>query len=218
MKRQFVLLGVFVILLGALAYDFLWARPAVHQAYLAVNALVEKQAKTAVGKDLIGPAEVRQTVGRAHSSKRTEGTSTIETYEWRAGMPLRTYKLYVVYAGIERPFLAQAFENEEPSKADLGFVERVDFDKAAKLESEPTSIAPGGAGGGGGGGGGGRKKRAENDEPPQGEPDAARSSEPEAPAEKTDPAASPNDPSPSAPDANPASPEKSPAAAPPSEV
>ncbi len=133
-----LLLTVFVVLVGALAYDFAVARPAVEAAYGSVMKMVEKRTTSKRGEDKIGPAEVQKELGRQPTSTTQEGLTKIETYQWRAGMPLRTYKLYVLYHGIKEPLLANVLKNEEPTKQDIASVESVDPDKAERLKSGPV--------------------------------------------------------------------------------
>lgn len=120
--RVGVLLVVFFVLLGALAYDFRVARPAAQAGYEKVIGLLEKRAKSRKGDAEFEPADVQRELGCAPSSTRQQGLTTIETYSWRGGMPLRTYNLYVLYQGVSNPKLANALQSE-PTDKEIASVE-----------------------------------------------------------------------------------------------
>lgn len=87
--RQVVLIVVLLIFGGALAYDYLVARPAVEDAFEKVSKLEESNA----GRD-----DVIEELGKPSESIKKDGLITDE-YRFRSGMIFRTYKVYVVYTG-----------------------------------------------------------------------------------------------------------------------
>lgn len=198
--RPIILLAILAILGVALCYDMLVARPALTNGYETVMKMLEGASFRV--EDSVKPADVQKALGKTPTSTRQQGLTTVETYEYRAGFPLRTYKLYVLYQGLKNPMLHKVLANEEPTASDIMKVEVVTPDNAEEMKGEPVAATAGagpGAGGGGAGGGGRRKKGPAV--PPAGDP--ADENNPENSAEKTpeknDGSSAPNPPTPSEP-------------------
>ncbi len=95
-KRLVILLGILAVGLAAFAYDRLVARPAVEQAYEKIIAKNDEinQDSTRIFTNL----DVQQLIGKEPSSTFFDDNGdTVEVYQWRAGMPLRTHDLFAVY-------------------------------------------------------------------------------------------------------------------------
>lgn len=108
--RQGVLIAILLIAGGALAYDYLVARPAAEKAFAKVDELYKSEStRDDVVKELGEPSETTDV-----SEKRT-----VAQYNFRSGLIFRTYKVYVVYS-------------------DDGHIETVTKDKAPPALSESS--------------------------------------------------------------------------------
>ncbi|MFM2093479.1 MAG: hypothetical protein RIS70_603 [Planctomycetota bacterium] len=192
--RPKILLAILAILGLALCYDQFVARPALSKGYETVMKLLDPAGGSFRVDQSVGPKQVQEALGQSPTNTRQQGLTTIETYEYRAGFPLRTYKLYVLYQGVKNPLLQKVLQNEEPASSDIMSVELVTPDKAEKMTNEPVAATMGAGGGGGGAGGGGRKKGP--GVPPAGDPAAENNATPD--ASKPD-AANPDAPKPDEP-------------------
>lgn len=112
--RTLVLVGVLVVGVALLGYDFYVARPACDAGYAKVQALLESRMGKGHGKDVIGPADVQKAVGFAPASQEKKDDYLIETYQWRGGAMIRSYKVYAVYRGGQNPKLHNVLQNEYP--------------------------------------------------------------------------------------------------------
>lgn len=131
-KRQLVLLGVLAVGILLLGYDFYVARPACDAGYQEIMKLLGKSMAAKSDQAPLGPADVRNALGFGPSAKETKHDDwLIETYQWRGGLIFRTYKLYVVYKGLENPILQNVIQNEFPSEEVI-----------SPRRSEPTSEKP----------------------------------------------------------------------------
>ncbi|MEM8668707.1 MAG: hypothetical protein AAGG48_14395 [Planctomycetota bacterium] len=95
-KRLLILLGILGIGLVGLGYDRVIARPAVEAAYDSL--LAENEKLNASGTDVLNDSSVRDLLGcePAEMFDDTNGDK-VEKYSWRAGMPIKTHDLFVVY-------------------------------------------------------------------------------------------------------------------------
>jgi hypothetical protein len=104
-KRSLVLLGILVLLLGALWYDYKIARPKVEFAYEAVGK-VNSEYNAYAGKKYLTEKEVQTILNRQPASFIDHGTYHVEVYSWRSGLPIRSHNYYAVYsAGTPLVFL-----------------------------------------------------------------------------------------------------------------
>jgi hypothetical protein len=95
-KRLPILLGILAIGLVGLGYDRFIARPAVEAAYDSL--LAENQRMNADSTVTFTDADVRKLLGRDPAETFTDTNGdTVERYSWRAGMPIKSHDLFVVY-------------------------------------------------------------------------------------------------------------------------
>ncbi|QDV42693.1 hypothetical protein Enr13x_25430 [Stieleria neptunia] len=88
----YVVLGLMVVALG---YDYLVARPAVNAAYDQVTeASVEANRK---GVGFLSNTDVRELLGREPVQTFEDGRYQVEVYHWRGGLVVKPHKLYTVY-------------------------------------------------------------------------------------------------------------------------
>jgi len=163
-KRLPILLGVLVLGLVGLAYDRAVARPAVDDAYTKIAKRSEEV--NADSTATLNNLDVRKLIEREPAEMFTDTNGDwVEKFSWRAGMPIKTHDLFVVFKERDGNFLfhrASKYEFEsggEVSKYDAGTPLVVDMDGADEMEDEDYESGGGGQagpGGGGAGGGGGR--------------------------------------------------------------
>ena len=128
-----ILFGILLYLICALPYDYFVARAGQVKAWEKLyNKRAEQsdpeykenetpgllQRKNEGSGDVETTNEtVAETLGRKPSKSTSENGVTTEVYTWRAGLPWKTYNIYVVYAERKnkKPRLENAFLNEAPS-------------------------------------------------------------------------------------------------------
>ncbi|PAY15495.1 hypothetical protein CKO51_31610 [Rhodopirellula sp. SM50] len=88
----YVLLGLMVVALG---YDYLVARPAVNAAYDQVTEASMKANRKGVG--FLSNTDVRELLGREPVQTFEDGRYQVEVYQWRGGLIVKPHKLYTVY-------------------------------------------------------------------------------------------------------------------------
>ena len=95
-KRSLILFGALALMLCALGYDRLVARPGVELAYDKIAA--EYEIENAKGDRFMTNEMVSKMVGglpaRTFNDPKGE---FVEVYSWRAGLPFKTHDLFVVY-------------------------------------------------------------------------------------------------------------------------
>jgi hypothetical protein len=95
-KRLGILLCVLAISLAAMGYDRFVARPAVTAAYAAIIA--ENDRVNAKPGETFTNKDVQKLIGKSPAETlTTPDENTVEIYQWRAGLPIRTHDLFVVY-------------------------------------------------------------------------------------------------------------------------
>jgi hypothetical protein len=96
---RIILFSILGILLVALAYDFLVARPGQKAAAERVRALMAgpSDAKMINNAEPITHAQVLETIGVEPSWSEEGPTYYMERFSWRSGLPWRTHDLYVIY-------------------------------------------------------------------------------------------------------------------------
>ena len=95
-KRLGILLVVLAVAIGAMGYDRYVARPAVEAAYAAILAENGKT-YTTPGKTLTNK-DVQKLIGKTPAKTLTDSDgNTVEIYQWRAGLPIRTHDLFAIY-------------------------------------------------------------------------------------------------------------------------
>jgi hypothetical protein len=95
-KRLGILLCVLAISLAAMGYDRFVARPAVTAAYAAIIA--ENDRVNAKPGETFTNKDVQKLIGKSPAETlTTPDKNTVEIYQWRAGLPIRTHDLFVVY-------------------------------------------------------------------------------------------------------------------------
>ena len=94
--RQFVLIGLLVLLVIALVYDYKVVRPSVDAAYdqIAEESMLKNMRSTEVFTN----ADVQQLLDKTPSRTFEEPNGNfVEVYSWRSGLPIRTHDLFAVY-------------------------------------------------------------------------------------------------------------------------
>jgi len=106
--RQLILVAILLVAGGALAYDYLVARPSAQEAFEQVEKLQESD----TDRD-----EVIKKLGEPSTTYNKEGAITIDLYSFRSGLIFRTYKVYIVYTGAGR--IDSVSKDKKPSELDL---------------------------------------------------------------------------------------------------
>lgn len=81
-----------IVALVCLAYDFLFARPSVNQAFDAVSAL-----RASDPASQLTQADIATVIGHQPMQTFRDRSDLVEVYKWRSGLPTLTHKLYAVY-------------------------------------------------------------------------------------------------------------------------
>lgn len=155
--RQIVLVAILLIAGGALAYDYLVARPAAQETFEQADEFQESD----TDRD-----EVIKKLGEPSETYNKEGGITIDLYTFRSGLIFRTYKVYLVYTGTGR--IDSVSKDKEPSELDLKDVkvsDDSDSDDAPPAIPDIPVPDPDDTGGGGPDGGqADRPHRPENED------------------------------------------------------
>lgn len=131
-KRLGILLVVLAVGLAAMGYDRYVARPAVTAAYAAILA-ENGQVYTTPGKTLTNK-DVQKLIGKTPAKILTdEDGNTVEIYQWRAGLPIRTHDLFAIYAPKDGSLIFR--------EAGTGNYEEL-LEESANLSKETTLIIP----------------------------------------------------------------------------
>jgi hypothetical protein len=160
--RQLVLIGLLILVGAAAVYDRKVARPACDEAYDKLQRLADERIAS---RDAPPTNEdVKKAFGKEPS--QTENPSDdiyLEKYTWLAGLPFRSYYIWVVYTPRTEgaPLFQVHFKNEEVPKEFLGR-NGAPPDSSTPLPGDPVSA--GTAGGG--------RPRADNQTPPPNNDDA----------------------------------------------
>lgn len=93
--RRGVLIVCLLMMIGMAAYDRLVARPAVAAAQQTLQDAAQAQVSKA-GRQM-DEATVREKLGRQPNETHSGDAYFVERYAWRAGLPWRTYDLWVIY-------------------------------------------------------------------------------------------------------------------------
>jgi hypothetical protein len=94
--RQFVLIGLLVLLVIALVYDYKVVRPSVNTAYdrIAEESMLKNMRSTEVFTN----KDVQELLAKTPSRTFEESNGNfVEVYSWRSGLPIRTHDLFAVY-------------------------------------------------------------------------------------------------------------------------
>lgn len=106
--RLFILLGLLVVAIGLLIFDYKVAAPALEDANAKIEKLVEERNKQAVqsknnaeaGADLVRASDIQQAIGRAPSSVQEFDDYTIEAYAFGGLWPVwKRHYITVLYVG-----------------------------------------------------------------------------------------------------------------------
>jgi hypothetical protein len=151
-KRSKLLIVILVVLLAALAYDYVVARPNVDSAYDRIaEKSVEVNANTT---EVFTDADVQELLGRKPSRTFNDvDGDRVEVYSWRAGLPFRTHDLFVVYKPNEgRQLFYRHAKFAYESSVDVSpitgtrVVEVGDIDEMTEEEYEQAMMGGGGGG------------------------------------------------------------------------
>ena len=104
--RLNILLCILVLGVAAIAYDRMVARPAVEAAYAAI--LAKNIEVNATRGQVFTNIDVQELIGKtpARTFPNPDG-DTVEIYQWRAGLPIRTHDLYAIYTQMDGKQLFQ---------------------------------------------------------------------------------------------------------------
>jgi hypothetical protein len=138
--RVGILLGVLVLVIGLLGYDFMIAKPATEKAYNDVMKLsndtnakgVAVEGKINAG--LLQPADVQTFLKKKPSSVKKEKDYLVEYYWW-GGMPHRNFISVLYYGSGDNLRFNTHYQNASPNKEDLP--------NAILPEGPPTNQKPG---------------------------------------------------------------------------
>ncbi len=148
--RKIFLVVVLLLVLGALGYDFLVAKPAYEGGMAQLQSLLDKKkdaegelvfndGKTVSVGDLDGdgkvtPDDVHKSMGREPSSTSSPQDNTfVEVYSWPRGIPFVTYEAYVIYSRSGESTELYKISEREPGKDDFR-------QKAETLEDRPPGL------------------------------------------------------------------------------
>ena len=112
-NRSLLLLGVLVLLLVALWYDYKIARPQVETAYETVGKINEEY-NSLPGKKYVTDKDVQQTLNRKPASVIQEGPYHVEVYSYRSGLPIRSHNYYAVYSAGQPLIFLKHYKFELP--------------------------------------------------------------------------------------------------------
>lgn len=158
--RLIVLLLILAVAGFALYWDRQIARPESEDRVEKLEQAVIERNSTAAALQL-SPEEVAEVIGREASPVRETEKWSMERYRWPAGLPWKSYDIYVVYIKTsDGPrFHTYSYMNEPEEEAMPGYVLPADPDAWPdddELESGEGGPAEGGPGEGGPSEGGGR--------------------------------------------------------------
>ena len=104
--RLNILLCILVLGVAAMAYDRMVARPAVEAAYAAIVA--KNVEVNATRGQVFTNIDVQKLIGKTPAKTFTNPDGdTVEIYQWRAGLPIRTHDLYAIYTQMDGKQLFQ---------------------------------------------------------------------------------------------------------------
>ena len=104
--RLNILLCILVLGVAAMAYDRMVARPAVEAAYAAIVA--KNVEVNATRGQVFTNTDVQKLIGKTPAKTFTNPDGdTVEIYQWRAGLPIRTHDLYAIYTQMDGKQLFQ---------------------------------------------------------------------------------------------------------------
>ncbi|HZN36521.1 MAG TPA: hypothetical protein VFB80_21980 [Pirellulaceae bacterium] len=121
--RLLILLGVLLLCVGALAYDYLILKPSCDKAYADIQSLVDERNKQGVkdGK-LVTSEDIQKLVGFSPTWTKEEDKDgyTIEHYCWWGKVPLlsrRRHFIAIVYTGNKPRHFSSHYQEEPPVEA-----------------------------------------------------------------------------------------------------
>lgn len=94
--RLTVLLGVLILAILALVYDYKVARPAIETAYAQVDKMTDQHNRSTLRRPVWND-DVQKILGRAPISVTTHPPYVVETYRFSSGLPFRNHEYYAVY-------------------------------------------------------------------------------------------------------------------------
>ncbi len=190
-KRRFVLYGLLVVMLIALAYDYMVARPAVKAAYNKITAASAEANSSGVG--FLSNLKVRELIGKEPSREFMDGSQTVEVFHWSGGLIVKPHKLYAVYKPQDGEWLFYRHSMFSYEATNQLMPKRADPEVPSDAEAEDYDSQYGGGGSGPGGpggpgGAGGRRPGGGEGRGPGGRPelDDADDVSDEGPAESDD--------------------------------
>lgn len=112
--RQAILLGLLLLMLGALWYDYSIARPAVKDAYQRI-AQLNQSVNGSGNKTYMTEKDVQKELNRQPIDSFREQGYFVEVYGWRSGLPIKTHNYYAVYTDTSpRIFMTHSMNQFDP--------------------------------------------------------------------------------------------------------
>lgn len=189
--RKMVLYGLLALMIVALGYDYLVARPAVSAAYDQItNASVQANSK---GVGFLSNENVRELIGKEPAETFMDGSHSVEVFHWPGGLIVKPHKLYTVYTKSGDGWLFTRHAKFAYDKAIDVFPDRTIVEPAegadlqAEYDAEESGGGPGAEGDGEGRPPAESTPESESNEPDSGEP-GAEADAPSRPELEGDPA------------------------------
>lgn len=140
-RRAVVLLSCLIVMFAALAYDYGLARPSAENAHAKIQELAGK--RSLVSGRQLSNLDVQKAIERQPSEVQVGKAYYVERYSWRAGLPWKTYDLWVIYTTFEgRHSFYSHMLNDRPAAQffpDFKPPPRPEF-SASELPGEPGSL------------------------------------------------------------------------------
>ncbi len=172
--RKGILYGLLAIMLVALGYDYLVARPAVDAAY--DNITEESRRINKLATEVLTNTAVAELLGKQPAERFNDGNDLVEVYKFTGGLPFKPHKLFTVYKqnGDQQLFYRHAkfiyettnevvpvydhkeIPSAEPEDGQLSQSGGADYGDQEQSTADQTAEGGPGEGGAGGGPGGRR--------------------------------------------------------------
>lgn len=154
--RTGVLLGVLAILVGAVAYDYLYAQPQAHKIHDAIFAHCDDSAAKVIDKSdnkpkLFTPKDIHQFLGEQFNGGKEYLPSKVtvvkpghlvETYSVMAGAIIRTYDVHVIYIANDPESAKEGRSEARFSTLVLGEFPKGDLVPQAKIGAVTNELPP----------------------------------------------------------------------------
>ncbi|MEM0924734.1 MAG: hypothetical protein AAGJ83_01730 [Planctomycetota bacterium] len=116
--RKFGLYIVLLVMLGALGYDYLVARPSVDSAFDRVSEASQKA--NASADDYLSRAEVSELIGKGPADTFMDGSMSVEEFRWMGGLIVKPHRLFVVYKKTDDDWMVSSLSKAVYDKSNVG--------------------------------------------------------------------------------------------------